>query len=79
MTDKLAKNKKIFNSMKGDEQINVEFFDKFGECNDALTKSMKHNYAFLDVYKQLHAHVNEHRFSEKMSAGMHLEKITAIL
>jgi hypothetical protein len=45
----------------------------FQECNQSLTKSLKHNYAFLDVYKQLHNHINENRFSDHLSAELHLE------
>ena len=52
---------------------------RFHDCNSALTKSLKHNYAFLDIYKQLHSHISEHRFSDRVSAELHLEQITTIL
>jgi hypothetical protein len=53
--------------------------ERVTECHQALNLSMRHNYAFLEMYKLLVKHVDEHRFSDKISLGMHLEQTSTIL
>jgi hypothetical protein len=57
----------------------TEILESFSESNEGLCKSMKYNYAFLNIHKQLHQYIKEHRFSDKVSAGIQLEQITSIL